>query len=482
MKTNSMKNIGRVHHGACDISDHDELIRFFKDNKVLVVGLGISGYWTSIWLAGVGARVTISDVRPEHEMAQDKVQKLKELGVNIQAGYHNRDTFLISKVIVISPGVPHDMPLILEARRRGSIIMGELELGSRLIRQPIIAVTGTNGKTTVTSLLGEIIRGSGKKVFVGGNIGSPLMEYVATGQSCDYVVAEVSSFQLDTIETFSPFVSILLNIAPDHLDRYPDYESYIQSKLRIFENQGSGQYAVINDEDKFLSTFSPAQPVQVLRYGLKRVRGRNAYMEGHMIKVSLSPDRSEEFTLEHFRLPGTHNRQNVMAAILASLCIGIDGKTIQDTINTYDGLPHRLERVAFLDGVTFYNDSKATNVDAVVRAIESFDCPIILIAGGLHKGASYRPIVDIGKGKIKKAILIGEAKDIIAKDLEGQIPYVKAAHMQEAVSKAILSAISGDVVLLSPACASFDMFSDYRERGEAFKRAVKGIVNGKGQK
>ena len=370
------------------------------------------------------------------------------------------------------------MALIKSASKKKIPVVGELELASRFIDTPIIAVTGTNGKTTVTTFLGRMLENAGFNVFVGGNIGTPLIAYAASEQKADYLVLEVSSFQLDTIHAFSPYISIILNISPDHLDRYPDYEAYIQSKLRLYENQGDGQYLILNRDDQRLSSVSPSSGVSLLFYGSEKSEGLHAFLEGGRISASLNGSTRQSFSLDAFALPGSHNQENLLGAVLAGMALGIDATMIQKTINQFKGLPHRLEYVGEVNGVLFYNDSKATNVDAAVRAVTSFDRSLILIAGGRHKGADYAPLVTAGRGRVKGAVFIGEAKGLLAESFRDEIPFSFAENMEEAVNRAFSMASKRDAVLLAPACSSFDMFSDYPHRGRVFREAVEGLIHG----
>jgi UDP-N-acetylmuramoylalanine--D-glutamate ligase len=323
-----------------------------------------------------------------------------------------------------------------------------------------------------------MIESAGFEVFVGGNIGTPLIAYVADNRKAEFVVVEVSSFQLDTIETFSPFVAMALNISPDHLDRYPDYETYVKSKLRIFSNQGPGQYVILNDDDEILSSFEPSSEVSILRFGIEEKKGRQAFVENGEITICLEGTEPKRFSTELFSLPGIFNLENLLAAVLCSMTIGIDSSAIQKIADEFKGLPNRLEWAGEIEGVAFYNDSKATNIDAAVRAVKSFKRPLILIAGGRHKGADYGPLVRAARGRVKKAIFLGEAKDLLASSFEGVAPLFTAKDVEEAVSISFSIAESGDVVLLAPACSSFDMFSDYSERGRVFKAAVKRLIHG----
>jgi UDP-N-acetylmuramoylalanine--D-glutamate ligase len=280
------------------------------------------------------------------------------------------------------------------------------------------------------------------------------------------------------METFCPMISLLLNISPDHLDRYPDYETYVHSKLGIFKNQRFGHYAIINDDDKVLCQYSPSGGVSVLRYGLEKKEGRQAYINGSTLKVCLTEGNEQTFLLDSFRLPGKHNQENLMAVVLACSVLGIKPQTIQEAIEDFQGLPDRLEHVGTVGKVDFYNDSKATNIDAATRAITSFDRPIILIAGGRHKGAAYSPLVKAAVGKVTKAVFLGEAKFLLAEAFDPLIPSSFAEDMRDAVSQSFLSSNPKDVVLLAPACSSFDMFSDFAHRGRIFKKEVKRLQHG----
>jgi len=450
----------------------------FSGKKALVVGLGVSGLWTARWLINQGAHVTVSEIRPESDLDRGLCREVRELGASLETGGHKQETFLDTQTIIVSPGVPHDMEILRIAGDRGITVTGELELASRVIETPLIAVTGTNGKTTVTTFLGNMLEKAGLRTFVGGNIGTPLMAYAAGKRHADYAVVEVSSFQLDTAETFCPYISMVLNITPDHLDRYVDYESYVHSKLRIFRNQGPGQYVILNDDDNTLCSVNPGGRVNVLRYGRKRGPGRSAVIQGKKIRAHIEGAEELCFKLESFSPPGEHNQENLLGCVLAGLAMGIEPLVIQETIDEFKGLPNRLEHVGDLEGVSFYNDSKATNVDAAVRAVNSFDRTLVLIAGGRHKGGDYAPLVRAAHGRVKQAVFLGEARGLLAASFEGTLPFFEAEDMEEAVSVAFSNAETGDVVLLAPACSSFDMFKDYVDRGRAFREAMEGLYSG----
>jgi UDP-N-acetylmuramoylalanine--D-glutamate ligase len=420
--------------------------------KVLVVGLGKSGLSVARYLSRKGAQVGVSELQEEAELDSVLLRDTLQLGIALETGGHKEETFLNADMIIVSPGVPLDMAPLIAADEAGVPILGELELASRLMDTPLVAVTGTNGKSTATAFLGSMLKDAGLEVFVGGNIGTPLMDYAAGDWRADYAVVEVSSFQLDTTVDLS--------------------------KLSIFKNQGPGQYAILNDDDQVLSQFEPPGGISVLRYGQQKRENRQAHLESKSIKAHLPGEKEESFGLERFKLPGRHNLENLMGVILIGLILGIGPRIIQRTIEQFPGLPNRLEHVGTIRGVDFYNDSKATNVDAAVRSVATFDRPIILIAGGRHKGADYLPLVNAATGKLRKAIFMGEAKHILADAFKGMIPFALAEDMRDAVTQSFSSSESNEVVLLAPACSSFDTFTDYSHRGRVFREEVERLDHG----
>jgi len=443
--------------------------------KVSVIGLGISGFYTAMFLKKRGIDVCVNDIKKENELNKDYVRKIKEVGCEVSFGGYDRKAILKSDMIVISPGVPKDLDILNEARKIGIPVIGEIELAYKFVKSPIIAITGTNGKSTVTSLIGEILKGAGINVFVGGNIGRPFISFLLEDKRYEYIVLEISSFQLDTIKSFSPSISIILNITPDHLDRYRSFDDYVKSKLSLIENQRYG-YAILNDEDKILSQVSP-KGVRVLRYGIEKKQGRCAFIDGDSIVLCLD-NVEKRFPIRDIRLRGEHNLLNLMPAIISSIIIGINRDLIEDAVRRFKGLPHRIEFVFEKDGIAFYDDSKATNIDSSIKAIRSFKEPIILIAGGKDKGLSYFELAKEAKGRVKYAVFIGETADRMKMEFEKEgIRSEIADTMQDAVSKAVSRAEKGDIVLLSPAASSFDMFRDYAHRGDEFKKAVMRIFD-----
>jgi UDP-N-acetylmuramoylalanine--D-glutamate ligase len=457
-----------------------------NQKNVLVVGLGMTGLASARFLHHRGAAVTVTDMAPEEGRAAS-VLELHQLGIRTELGGHCRETFESSDLIVLSPGVPHTHDFLSGARQKGTPVIGEIELASRFVREPIIAITGTNGKTTTTSLLASMLVQCGKRVFVGGNIGNPLIGYVDREEKVDWVVLEISSFQLDTIETFRPDIGILLNITADHLDRYADMAGYAASKGRIFQNQSCEDIAIINGADPWaLSETSRIHSRKWVFNGSSTLE-EGARIRGNDLTFAFTscPHRKASFpcvqpalssvklNLGESRLYGKHNRENICAAVMAAFAAGGNVQDIQIALNQFKGLSHRIEFVETLNGVTYVDDSKATNVDAVYRALDSFQDPVVLIMGGRDKGGDYRILEEKIKNHVKHLILLGEASPIIAKALGDLVPTERVFSMREAVIKSHRVASSGDVVLLSPACASFDMFVSYVHRGDVFQSEVK---------
>jgi len=460
----------------------------FHQKNILIVGLGISGMASARFAKNNGGIVTITDIAEEDALTS-YLQEVRKIDVKTELGGHNTETFESADFIVVSPGVSHTILPIERAKKKGIPVLGEIELASRFIREPIIAISGTNGKTTTTRLLGNMLESSGFKVFVGGNIGNPLIDYAGGDKTADIVVAEVSSFQLDTINTFRPRVSVLLNISEDHLDRYPDFNSYAMSKGRIFKNQAEGDTAVINGSDPFISLISKTLRTRILpfyhedNFDFKSreyaVISRRNGQSAPMIKIFTKESPNGFLDLSQVDLLGRHNMENVAAAALAALAAGGTLEGIQSALNDFKGLSHRLEFVKTINGVHFYDDSKGTNIDAVARALEVFDKPVVLIMGGRDKGGDFGQLRELVNQHVKQLIVMGEAGNVIKSVLGDwcQEGAQNASTMENAVSLAYLAASPGNVVLLSPGCSSFDMYQSYAERGEVFCRAVENLEN-----
>ena len=442
-----------------------------KGKKVLVVGLARTGIATAKFLKAKGSLVTATEVKPKEEM-KEAVQALKGMDISTEWGGHQTETFLKQDIIVVSPGVDLNIEPIQKAIKHGVRVVSEIELAYHFIRAPIIAVTGTNGKTTTTLLVGEMLKEDGRKVGVGGNVGEPLILFADGKDRWEVLVVEISSFQLEAIEDFRPRISVLLNITEDHLDRYPRYDDYIEAKVRIFANQNSGDLAVLNRDDPIVMQFREKVKAKKVLFSLKEKLGEGAFSNGQTIFLRLG-EKGEEYSIAKTPLKGIHNVENMMAALTTARIFGCSKKSIQTVLDRFKGLEHRLEFVREIKGVRFYNDSKGTNVGSVVKSLQSFSEPVTLIAGGKDKNGDLSPLEALIQKRVKHLILIGEAKERMNRELGGLTDTVMAKTMEKAVLLAHQKAKAGEVVLLSPACSSFDMFKDYKERGQVFKEAVK---------
>jgi UDP-N-acetylmuramoylalanine--D-glutamate ligase len=440
--------------------------------KVLVVGLARTGLAAAEFLKAKGATVSTTEMKSKQEMGE-VVQELEGMGLSqMEWGGHRTETFMSQDLIVVSPGVDLKMDPVQEALKKGIRVISEVELACRFIQLPIIAVTGTNGKTTTTHLIGEMLKEEGKRVGVGGNVGEPLILFAEGGDRWEVLVAEISSFQLEAIENFRPKVSVLLNITEDHLDRYTRYEEYIEAKGRIFANQNSGDVAILNGDDPIVKELGKKIKAKKTLFSLKEKLQEGAFSNGEEILLRLE-GKEERYALAKTPLKGVHNVENMMAAITAARIYGASKRAVEAALSHFEGLEHRLEFVREIDGVRFFNDSKGTNVGSVVKSLQSFSEPVLLIAGGKDKKGDLSPLRDLIRERVKRLILIGEAKERMGRELGGLTDTVMTQTLEEAVRLAYQTAKRGDVVLLSPACSSFDMFKDYKERGKVFKDAVR---------
>lgn len=441
--------------------------------RVTVVGFGVSGAAVARVLAQAGARVTVSDASAHPAASGDRMAQLRRMGVRMELGAHQPGTFQNADLIVVSPGVSETLPVIQAARAGGKPVIGEVELAASLITAPILAVSGTNGKTTTTSLLGHILKSAGARVFVGGNIGTPLVEAAAQGGSLDAVVAEISSFQLDTTAAmFHPAVSVLLNITEDHLDRYGAMAAYAASKARLFRNQLAADTAVVNGDDALARRMSRGIRPRRWLYGAEGDSGDGAVLAGRVLTLQTPGLRGRRIDLSGLRLSGRHNLENAAAACLAAVAFGVAPEQIEASLPGFEGLAHRMQPVGSVGQVQFVNDSKATNVDAVRRALESVDAPVVLIMGGRDKGGAFDQLAASVRCRARTLILVGEAREVIDRALGRIVPTRWVSDMAEAVETALAAAMPGDTVLLSPGCASFDMFTSYKHRGQCFIEAV----------
>lgn len=445
------------------------------DKNVLVVGLGRSGIAAARLCADHGAKVTVTDIRAASALGP-LVDDLPSTIVR-ELGGHQAQTFLAADMIVLSPGVP-PLAEVAAARARGVPITGELEIAARFVGANIVAITGTNGKSTTTTLCGAILSATGRPTFVGGNLGVPLSEAVGTsaaapGGAC---VVEASSFQLETVEHFRPQVAVLLNITADHLDRYADIEAYAQAKARIFAAQTGADFAVVNVDDPTVARITSALASRRIPISTRQRLSEGGWLDGEALCLRLPGGTVEYYPANLRGLVGCHNQENALAALVAARLSGALPAEARRALLTFRPLAHRMELVAEAEGVAFFDDSKGTNVGAVVAALSGFPRPVVLIAGGRDKGGAYEPLAaamkDVGRG----AVVIGEAGSRIAEALSPVVPVERAASMDDAVERAAALARPGDAVVLSPACSSFDMFRNYEHRAEAFRAAVGRIV------
>lgn len=467
-----------------------------KGKRVYIVGGGKSGLAALGWSLKRGACLCLNDSRAKERFEPGLLAGLTETGVTLALGQEPDPLGFNAELIVMSPGVPLDKPGLLAAAKQGIPFTNEIELGYLSARGPILAITGSNGKTTVTSLLGDILKEEYPGVFVGGNIGRPFAEAAEGLSENQPAVLELSSFQLETIGVFRPKVAVILNLSPDHLDRHKTFENYCAAKWRVTKNQGRGDWLVLNYDDPLLrrggldllarqcvpdpSAGLPDLP-QVLFFS-RRERLSGGIWLNERNEVCLCRAREDErlFSAEGFIPPGGHNKENLLAAAAAALAFGVAPESIRRGAMAFRGVEHRLEPVAEIDGVRYINDSKATNVDAAIKALDSVDAPVVLIAGGHGKGASYRPLAEKIAEKAACVVLIGEEQDRIEKALlaEGFSEIVRAGSLAEAVSLCRAKAKPGQVALLAPACSSYDMFRNYEERGRAFKELVRRMAAG----
>lgn len=441
-----------------------------KGKHVTVVGLARTGTETARFLVRQGAEVRISDRKGAAELQKER-ESLAGLPIRFFLGGEDAAPLDGADLVIPSPGVPSESFLLREAGRRGVKVLSEIELAFHFLSAPLVAVTGTNGKSTTTSLVGEMLRKQGIRSFVGGNIGSPLIGFVS--EPWEWGVVEISSFQLEWVEDFRPRVAVLLNLTEDHLDRYPDFASYCAAKEKIFRAQRENDVAVLNRDDPLVWSLREKLRGRVVSFGWSEV-GRGVFASRKEI-VWRGENREERFSLERARISGVHNVENLMAAVAAAREAGVGRAAVQSVIEEFPGLEHRLEFVREKDGVQFYDDSKGTNVGAVLKSLRSFSAPVILLAGGVDKGGDYRILAEEVRRKVKKLILFGAAKEVMQRALSGLTDTRVVETLAEAVGEASRSAASGDVVLLSPACSSFDQFQNYAERGKVFKSLVQNL-------
>lgn len=440
-----------------------------------VLGLGVSGWAAVKFLVAEGIEVSVSDSRTFEELSPMDRDYLLENKISFEGGGHSEEFLAVNDFLFVSPGIPTDLPLLKKMEEGGIPLLGELALAAPYLTERVVAVTGTNGKTTVTALIGELLAASGRKVFVGGNIGTPLLDYLRGRQRVDYLVLELSSFQLELAGDFAPHIGVLLNISPDHLDRHGSMEEYAAAKMKIFAGQGKGDKAIICDDELLLSRVRKQLSGQELYCFGDAGSDCAARGSGSSFSVSLKAEREESYSLSGTRLDSHTGRLNSEAAVLVASLLGCDRGAIEKGLHTFSPAAHRLQYVGEIGGVEFYDDSKATNTGAVLSALASFSGNIILLAGGREKGEDFAVLKESVREKVKECIVIGEAADAIASALGDITSIRRADSMAGAVDLAVSLATPGDVVLLAPGCSSFDMFANYGQRGEVFTQAVMGL-------
>jgi UDP-N-acetylmuramoylalanine--D-glutamate ligase len=446
-----------------------------KEKRVLVVGLGRSGVASAVFLKSRGARVTVSDARSEDQL-REEIPALLDQGIAVETGGHGERTFHNQDLIVVSPGVPIDSPPLAQARAMGAPVIGEIELASQFMRGRIVAITGSNGKTTTTTLIGEILAKSGLKTLVGGNIGTPAISLVTEAASETAIVLEVSSFQLETIRTFRPKIAVVLNITPDHLDRHRTFAAYVDAKARIFENQTSDDFAVLNADNPTCVELAARTRAQVFWFSRKGEVEQGSFVRKTQIAFRRGHSDIEVIPVAEVPLKGGHNIENVLASICAAALMGCDAARIREAVREFKAVEHRLEYVATVQGVEYYNDSKATNVDATVKALESFPANVHVILGGKDKGSDYTLLNDLLRERVKCVYTIGAAAEKIRSQIDVAAAVVSSGTIESAVRQATAAALPGDIVLLAPACASFDQFQNYEHRGRVFKELVRALA------
>jgi len=438
--------------------------------RVLVVGLARTGIATALFCARRGASVTAMESRVESEVAE-AATKLRAAGCRLELGGHHEETFVEQDLVIASPGVPAEMACLAAARAKGIPVWSEIELASRFLKGKLIGITGSNGKTTTTSLTAHILETARFPTILAGNIGTPVIATVESTSDKSVTVAELSSFQLESIEKFRPNVAVFLNLTPDHLDRHPSLEAYARAKGRIFENQTEQDAAVLNADDPATAALAPSRP-QVFWFSRVKHVAEGAYLRGDEIVFRREGEETVLLRRSDIGLRGEHNVENVLAAAATTYLTGAQAAAIAEGVRSFAGVEHRLEFVAEVAGVSYYNDSKATNVDATLKALDAFPGRLIVILGGKDKGSDYTVLRDPLRAKATVALLIGAAAEKIEKQIAGSVPAVRAETLEGAVELAAKQAHSGDTVLLAPACASFDQFQSYEHRGRVFKQLV----------
>lgn len=449
----------------------------FRNKNILVSGVAKSGISSAILLNRLGAFVTIQDLKNENELdneIKEEIKKLRKKGVNLFFGKNPDEIVQNQDLIILSPGIPTDLTFCKKAYELSIPIWSEIELGYRLCKSNIIGITGTNGKTTTTSLLGHIIKNYLPLSQIVGNIGIPFTQNVLETKKEGWVIAELSSFQLETIHSFKPKISIVLNITPDHLNRHKTIENYIKAKERIFENQTSEDFLILNYDDEVCAKMKEKTKSKVIFFSSSKTIKEGIYSDDKSIYLNFKGNDEKVIDIKELKILGKHNVENAMAAVAGALCAGVPIDIIRKSLKEFKAVEHRIEYVTTINNIEFYNDSKGTNPDAAIKSIEAMKRPIILIGGGYDKGSDFTQWIQKFQGKVKHLVVIGEVKDKIIETAEkfNFKNYTKADTFEQAVNICYEKAQAGDCVLLSPACASWDMFKSYEQRGDLFKEIV----------
>jgi UDP-N-acetylmuramoylalanine--D-glutamate ligase len=447
----------------------------FENKRYFVLGAARSGIAAARFLAERQARVWINDLKERAALDGEALSELEALGVECVLGAHGDPAALHADCVVQSPGVPYDSLPSARAREAGIPVIGEIELAYTVCRSEILAVTGTNGKTTTTALLGQMLQDGGREAFIGGNIGIPFILRADSLTEAQPAVLEISSFQLETVESFRPKVAVILNVTPDHLERHGGFENYLAVKANIFKNQEASDRLILNWDDPAVRSLAKRARAKVLFFSRKDELEEGAFLRDGVLTLRTSEETCAVIHRNELKIPGAHNIENALAALLAGWVMGVPVDRLRRSLENFRGVAHRLEPVLEWKGVLFVNDSKGTNPDASVKALEAFERPVVLIAGGLGKGADYGPLAELIRKKARYVALVGQDAEKIQRALEkaGFMKWARAESMESAVAMAGEAAEAGDVVLLSPACASYDMFRDFEHRGDVFKQIVR---------
>lgn len=450
-----------------------------KNKTVLVIGAAKSGVAAALFLARQGSKVYLNELKPREQVDEDILAKLESAGVTVICGYHVDLDTIKPELIIPSPGVPFSIPLLVRARELGLPVWSEMELGSRFTKAPLVVITGTNGKTTTTALIGQIMEEAGRHTFVGGNIGVPFISKSAELGPEDVAVLEASSFQLEGTVSFKPKVAMILNLTPDHLDRHGSMEGYIEAKARIMANQDKDDYLILNFDDERTVQLAERSQAQVIFFSRKHKLEEGFIIANGYLTARFKGEELRIIAVKDILIQGGHNLENALAAAAAGWVMGVSASIIAHSLQTFPGVEHRLEPVTTINGVLYINDSKGTNPDASIKALKTYERPIILIAGGKSKGCDFLPLAQVISERAKALILVGEAAPEIELAVKqvGYTNYELVPTFREAVIRASSCGVDGDIVLLSPACASFDLFANYEQRGEAFKEIVRELAD-----